>query len=242
MTLPTSGSVSSSQPLRYVDFETGDFSQVTSQYGMSGRINGGGDPASTPVIVSDVVHNGRYAAKLPTPNPAVYQSSNIDLWSWTPSDYPPLYYSFWVYVQAGYHTGYGANNWQQLTEWNSPAPYYGGRHIDVSFGDTYSGQYNQVYLNFFGVTWGGPDVNSGVSIPTGQWVHFVIYFKNSLNSDGQILVYMNDNLIIQYNGRTQFDTTSGNTSIQWSFANYCGTSTPPHTFWYDDVWVDYVPH
>jgi hypothetical protein len=221
-----SGEIVHNEFSRIVDFETGDFSQVTP----SGMIHGE-DTASTPIIVENIVHSGLYSAQCSLPNPSQYRSSDIDLWSWSPETLPPLSYSFWIYVNPGYN----ASAWNLITEWNSPAPYYAGRHIDLSFANNGARQ-NELYLHFFSLSWVPTNycIQSGVSLPTGQWVNFLIYFKTSM-IQGEIKVTMNDNVIIDYIGRTQFDSTNGNTAIQWEVANYCDYSNPPHSFWFDDI-------
>jgi len=229
--ISSAGTIIYSAPLRHIDFETGDFSQVPP--GDTHGDNG----LSFPTIVTDRVHSGTYAAQCRLDNLSVSVASEIRMWGWSPETLPPLYYSFWIYVEAGYR----APAWNLITEWNSPAPYYGERHIDLCFANNVA-RYNELYMNFYQLSWAPSyDIQSGVSLPTGQWVHFEIYFVTSM-TNGLIQVEMDGNLILEWRGRTQFEPTDGNTAIAWQLDNYCGSACSPHSFWFDDIWIDYVSH
>lgn len=238
--LPSTGTINTivRQPLRYVDFETGDFGQVQLINGASGTL---------PIIVTNRTHSGTYAAQCRIIEASVSQSSDIDIWGWLPETLPPLYYSFWIYVQAGYEAVSGTDTWQQICEWNAPSPVGGGSHVDISFED-YGGVVDNLYMTFLNLgSWNvSPNGNiaiiySNVAIPTGQWVQFEIYYVTSMTS-GSIQVKMNGLPILHWNGRTQFDPVNGNTVVPWVLDNYCGTHAPAHSFWFDDIWIDYVSH
>jgi hypothetical protein len=226
-------------PLRIVDFETGDFSQVA-----PGDTNGG------PLIVSDVVHSGVYAVMCPITNASVSVDSEVRMWGINATA-EPLYYSFWVYVEEGYEVVGGADTWNVICEWNAPHPVGGGMHVDISMMTNWrTGIKNQLYMNFQNLSsWGIPGTDpqypnviiwSNVSMPTGQWVHFQTYYQTDM-TNGTIRVDMDGQTIIEWKGRTQFDDIGSNL-IAWCLTNYCGTGAPPHTFWFDDICIDRVPH
>jgi hypothetical protein len=233
------------QPIRHVDFDTGDFSQIP-----PGDVHGE-DPSSVPTIVTNRVHGGTYAARCRLDNPNLYIASEIRMWGWSPETLPPIYYSFWIYVEDGYDVGNGGENWQMICEWNAPYPVGGGKHVDISFQDAH-GVKNNLYMNFFQIhlLWGVPGASpaypnamiwSDVEMPTGKWVFFEIYYVTDM-TNGIIQAKMNGKVILEWKGRTQFDPENGNTAIAWCPANYCGHAVPPHSFWFDDIWIDYVSH
>ena len=49
-----------------------------------------------------------------------------------------------------------------------------------------------------------PMFHSHHSLPIGQWVNIKTYMSLSEGNDGQLVVYVNDNEIIRYTGRTEF--------------------------------------
>jgi len=230
-------------PVRHVDFETGDFSQVPP------GDNHGDNGLNLPTIVTDRVHSGTYAAECRLDDPSVSVASEIRMWSIPPKD-APLYYSFWIYVEDGYEAVGGAGTWNAICEWCAPNPVSADKHVDISMMSARNVK-NNIYLNFFQihVDWGVPGADpqypnaiiySGVEMPTGEWVFFEIYYETDM-TDGTIQVKMNGTVILEWRGRTEFDPGK-TTDISWCLINYCGHEAPPHSFWFDDIWIDYVSH
>lgn len=230
--------------LRHVDFETGDFSQVP-----PGDTNGD-NGLNFPTIVTDRVHSGTYAARCNLDNPNVCRASEIRMWGWSPQTLPPLYYSFWIYVQDGYEV-VGSGSWQMICEWMGPQPAISGEILALSFEDAY-GVKNNLFLDFKKIDsiWGVPGADpalghtmmfSGVEMPTGEWVFFEIYCATDM-TNGIVQVKMNGAVILEWLGRTQFDPVDGTTDISFCTVNYCAYTVPPHSFWFDDIWIDYVSH
>jgi hypothetical protein len=230
-------------PVRHVDFETGDFSQVPP--GDTHGDNG----LSFPTVVTDMVHSGTYAAECRLDDPSVSCASSIRMWGIEPKT-APLYYSFWIYIQDGYEAVSGPDTWQMICEWNAPNPIGANQHVGLMF-QTYHGVKNNLNFNFYGihVDWGVPGADpaydcalifSNVSMPTGRWVHFETYYKTDM-TNGIIQVKMEDQVILTWTGRTEFDPGE-TTNISFTVTDYCGPAAPPHSFWFDDVWIDYVSH
>ena len=236
--ISVSGQIITSNPLRYIDFETGDFSQVGSgslSYAYSSDI---------PVITLNNPYAGNYACNVST---AQTRSSSMD--SYVILSSIPLgseiYYDFEMYVPSGYSTG---NNWDLLWEWYPHNSVGANHHLGVGIIDA-NGVSNNLYFHFYGIQfdWNVPEANpgidnvmiySGIGLPTGRWVHFQILY-NSDDVNGQVEVKMDNAVVLNWQGKTTFNDTS---YMQWGFGTYCASTTNPHWFGYDNIWIDTVPH
>ena len=238
------GTIIYSAPLRHIDFETRDFSQIPPG-------DTWGDPSTSfPTLVTDMVHSGTYAAECSVGGTsASSKTSELRMWS-IPPKITSLYYSLWIYVQSGYEVVAGANTWNMICEWYAPPPVAANQHVGIMM-MTSGGVKNNLYFHFYQihVEWGIPGADpahdcalmfSNVSMPTGRRVHFETFYRTDL-VNGVIQVKMDDQVILDWRGRTEFYPGS-TTDIGYSVGNYCGGGAPAHSFWFDDLWIDSVPH
>lgn len=198
--------------LRDIDFETGDFSQITS-----------GDHVGDSTVVSDPpAHSGTYSARLSAPPKA-----DLRLWS-LPSD--DLWYSYWFYLPEDWN---GDTRWQMLAEWCPGVAPFCDIHALIGFHD-HSGIENNIY---FYTTW-GVNEHSGVSLPEGRWVNIQAYTHWDM-TDGEIVVWMDGAEILRYTGRTLMYPESPD-RISHEVGSYRDPGYAPHPFYLDDVLI--CPH
>ncbi len=237
-----SDSMTCNNPLRSIDFETGDFSQISV----------GGDLVGNYALVSDQTHSGNYAVRFISGS-GYPSKSDIRLWgaerSIGTTSSPDRWDSFWIYVPSDFDS----SPWNMLIEWcpritdsHNLGWRFCDRHVLVGFEDRNNVEAN-VYLYFgnsldYGFFPDNPGANyrgiySGVSMPKGEWVHFNMHTYWSLNSNGKVEIWMNNQKVIDYTGRTILSEDYPDVGHNSEIGSYRYGSLPASPMYVDDVLI-----
>jgi hypothetical protein len=196
--------------VRQVDFETNDFSQVPP-----------GDTVGDSTIVTEQAHCGSRSARLTAPPKA-----DIRMWSLASQDY---WLSYWIYLPTSWN---GDGRWQMLHEWCPGVSPFCDIHVLLGFQDK-SGIENNIDLYYILGAGQTGQIFSDVSLPQGEWVHIKSYTHWN-ETDGNLIVWMNDREILNFSGRTTMLPT--NTSkISLEIGSYRDSSYAPSPMYVDDI-------
>ncbi|MFX0137089.1 MAG: heparin lyase I family protein [Candidatus Hodarchaeota archaeon] len=216
--------------IRKIDFETGDFSQIEPGDIFSHR------PEDIPILNNEIVHGGSYSVKCSLPGSGYDAGSSFVRMKGFPLI--DLYYDWWIYINEGYDAG---SNWNMICEWYPQNSIGANHHVAICFINAH-GIKNNLFFNFrtIHVEWEVPgasskyecaQIYSDIEMPTGRWVHFNVIYRYHASS-GQIVVKMDGQNVLIWNGKTTFNSTS---KMQWGFGTYCSPDNDPHSFYFDDI-------
>ena len=206
-------------------FEPMNLSEWTSD-GDGGYV---GDPAS---VLADVVHRGKYAAKLTvSPKPAMISAQYLSRQAPSPTE---AYYSAWFYFPSNFTIPVGMN-YLSVFHFNVSASGDGKNPSalwDLNFITDMGALVPQVY-NFPLVQ--NTRQNNGLAAwtaPRDAWFHVEVLFAKASTPTGRMAVWLDDSLVIDLNKVV----TAPNDWLQWNAGAASDEVEPtPASIYMDDA-------
>jgi hypothetical protein len=184
-------------------------------------------------LVTSPVHKGQFAAAFTVQSDS---DSGSQVRCVAQGTFPAAaYYSAWYYVPPPAPQNTGLWN---LFHFQGASTLDSG--VDTSLWDVslleLDGGLHSIVYDF--VTKMATDGTTVPPIPIGQWFHVEVYFKRAADNTGEITMWQDGHLAVDYTGVQTDATTWG----QWYVGNLATALTPPtSTVYVDDVTISATP-
>jgi len=192
----------------------------------------GGYLADPPSVAADVVHRGKYAAKL-TVAPKPLQISTQYLFREAPSP-AEAYYSAWFYLPSTFTIPVGMN-YLSLFHFNASST-GDGKNLsalwDLNFITESGALVPQLYKYATGQNTKQSNGQATWTAPRDSWFHVEMLFVKSSTATGHVAVWFDDNLVIDLNKVV----TAPNDWLQWNAGMGSDEIDPsPSSIYMDDA-------